>query len=404
MRASCLRGPFGWGAAFGWAFGAAAFALAGGAACGSSSGGFNGSPGTEVPGNDAGTLPTNSSTSSGASSSSSGGSTVSASSGGSSGGVSSIAPDASSDAQGATDAASGSSGGQDSGLVPDPDGGTCPAPAGITTQQQTALQIINQTRAAMGSPCDTMVPALNTSASKHCQYYAANLSNMNCISNPHVEVSGCTDYVAAQFYDRETAAGYSCMPSATNECNSSEVMAEDDNPTLAIAQWIGSIYHRSPLLDPWIRDFGYGNATMCDTIDLGEGAGSTTPADVVVSYPYDGMTGVGLSFDGALEEPTPPVPPNGWPSGMPIHVFMQASSITLTTDEFGVEGGAQVAHQVLTPQASQGYLSDAVVLYGNVPLTSNTTYRVHVAGTRQNQTFNGTTSGSFDVSFSFTTQ
>jgi hypothetical protein len=251
-----------------------------------------------------------------------------------------------------------------------------------------------------------MVPALNTSATDHCNYYAGNSTSSMCIANPHAEVSGCTGYVAANFQQRETAAGYTCMASATQGCNASEVMAFDNNPTAAIAQWIGSIYHRSPLLDPRMRDFGYGGATRCDTIDLGEGAGSTTPATVIVSYPYDGQTGVGLSFNGAQESPTPPVPPAGWPSGYPIHVFMAATSVTLTTDEFGIDGGAQIAHQVLTPQASGGYLSNAFVLYGNTPLTSKTKYRVHVAGTRvvSSRFGGGSTSASFDLSFAFTTQ
>jgi hypothetical protein len=64
----------------------------------------------------------------------------------------------------------------------------------------------------------------------------------------------------------------------------------------------------------------------------------------------------------------------------------------------------QLAHQVMTPQSANGYLSNALVLYGNAPLAAQTKYRVHVAGTRQNQSFSGTTSAQFDVSFAFTTQ
>jgi hypothetical protein len=295
------------------------------------------------------------------------------------------------------DAGQGSSSGpQDSGIVGVGDaGGACPAPSGITMQQATALQTVNQTRAAMGSPCATMAAALNTSSTKHCTYYAANASNMSCIADPHTEVSGCTDFVAASFGTRETAAGYMGNPS-------SEVMAFDDNPTSALGQWIDSVYHRTPLLDPWTRDLGYGGATRCDTMDFGVGAAA--PANLVVPYPYDGQTGVVTSFDGSLEGPAPPAPPNGWPSGVPIHVFMQASSITLTTDEFGVDGGAQLAHQEMTPQTSSGYLRNALVLYGNAPLVSGTKYRVHLAGTRQTQSFTGTSTASFDVNFAFTTQ
>jgi hypothetical protein len=59
---------------------------------------------------------------------------------------------------------------------------------------------------------------------------------------------------------------------------------------------------------------------------------------------------------------------------------------------------------VLTPQASNGYLVNAIVLYGNAPLVSQTTYLVHIAGTRENQGLRTTTMASFDVSFSFTTK
>jgi hypothetical protein len=256
----------------------------------------------------------------------------------------------------------------------------------------------------MGSPCINDVTSLNTSATKHCAYYAANVTSSTCVADPHSEVSSCPMYVAANFGTRESSAGYTCQPSATQNCMASEVMAFDDNPTAAITQWIGSIYHRTPLLDPRMRDFGYGNATGCDTIDLGEGLGSTTPDSVIVSYPYDGQTGVPLSFKGNQEVPTPPVPPAGWPSAYPITVFMAATSVTLTTDAFGIDGGAQIAHQVMTPQSAQGYLSNALVLYGNVPLTTKTTYRVHVAGTRTKQGYPSSTTAQFDVSFAFTTQ
>jgi hypothetical protein len=346
-----------------------------------------------------------------------GSSSSSGGSGGSSGSSSGSGSGAGSDAKTATDSAASGDGGSEAalpttsfGLVLDGDAGTCPAPAGISTNQATALQIVDSTRAAMGSPCATLVPALDTSATKHCAYYAANAASTataSCIANPHVEVSGCSGFVAANFGDRETDAGYKCTWSPTQGCGASEVMAFDDNPTAALAQWIGSIYHRSPLLDPRMRDFGYGNATGCDTIDLGEGAGSTTPDDVIVSYPYDGETAVTpLSFNGKQESPTPPVPPAGWPSALPIHVYMAATSITLTTDEFGVEGGAQLAHQILRPQDAAGYLVNALVLYGNAPLVSQTTYRVHVAGTRTKQSSVGgaSTSAQFDVSFAFTTK
>jgi hypothetical protein len=237
-----------------------------------------------------------------------------------------------------------------------------------------------------------MVPALNTSASKHCAYYAANQppASATCVADPHVEVAGCADFVAAQFNVRETDAGYMGNPN-------SETMAFDDSGTVSVQQWIDSVWHRAPVLSPWTRDLGYGAATACDTMDFGVGAAS--PTDLIVTYPYQGQTGVPTSFNGAQEGPTPPAPPAGWPSGYPVHVYVNANSLgtTITTHEFSVDGGALLAHQWVTPQTPNAVLQDAVVLYANSPLTASTRYRVHVAGT-------GANGAAVDVNFTFTTK
>ncbi len=283
----------------------------------------------------------------------------------------------------------------DSGTVLAGDAGTCTPLASVDMNTATALQVVNSTRAAMGSPCATMVADLNTSATKHCQYYAANLNSTTagCDSkaDPHSEMSGCPDFVAASPGTRENDAGYKSNGWA-------EVMAFDDNSTEALGQWINSIWHRTPVLSPWTRDLGYGAATGCDTIDFGTGAAS--PSNLVMTYPYDGQTGVMRSFNGTYESPAPPEPPTKWPSGYPVHVYMQGTTITLTTDEMSVDGGAELAHQVITPQTSNGILGDAVVLYANSPLAAATRYRVHIAGTRQGRTG----SAAFDVNVAFTTQ
>ena len=51
----------------------------------------------------------------------------------------------------------------------------------------------------------------------------------------------------------------------------SEVMAFSGDPVSAIGQWINSVYHRTPLLSPWLQEMGYGMTADCDTIDMGQG-------------------------------------------------------------------------------------------------------------------------------------
>ena len=154
----------------------------------------------------------------------------------------------------------------------------CPAgtPAGAPA---TALDTINALRSHMGLACMSLVAEINTSSQKHCDYYQQNTANKTCIANAHEEVDSCAGFVAKSFATRMTNAGYTGSPR-------SEVMAFSGNPTSAIGQWINSVYHRTPLLSPWIAEMGYGMTEDCDTIDMG--LGPKQPDDVTAVYPYPG--------------------------------------------------------------------------------------------------------------------
>jgi hypothetical protein len=272
---------------------------------------------------------------------------------------------------------------------------TCPAaPTGSPTQAAAAYTTENTARAAMGIPCASLVSALDTSATDHCDYYVANAGNSSCESDPHVEMAGCSMYVAAQFYQREAAAGYTGLPAF-------EDIAFVDNGSTATQTFIDSVWHRIPVLSPWVRDIGYGggmgNGTGCDTIDFG--VGSSTPLSVTAVYPYPGQTGVPTSFNGALEGPTPPEPPGGWPSGYPISVYMFGAT-TATVHTITVLGDSTpIAHELISymgagdPEGllaacSTSYMGPdgaectgaGFILYTNSPMTSGTRYHVHVEG------------------------
>ncbi len=249
-------------------------------------------------------------------------------------------------------------------------GQACPAPTGAPADATTAITIANGIRAKIGSPCSVIAPALDTSATKHCTYYKANAGMGACVSNPHVEVMACTQYVGAQFYDRMAVAGYNGQPA-------SEDMAFVGDPTQAVGQWVDSVWHRPPLLSPWVRDFGYGSAAGCDTADFGVGA--SAPTNTVANYPYDGQTGVPTSFSGN-EGPTPPAPPTGFPSGYPITVFLMGATITAHT--LTLDGDAALIGHVWIGPADSQFLRDAYVMYANKPLTPGKKYRVHVEATQ----------------------
>ena len=154
-------------------------------------------------------------------------------------------------------------------------------------------------------------------------------------------------------------------------------MAFGNDPQRAIDMWVNSVWHRVPILSPWITEFGYGGADGCDTMDLGQG--TPMPADTVVLYPYTGQIDVPATFHGDREGPEPPMPASGWPSGSPITVYAQDLAVTehlltLASDDTPIE------HVWITP-ADSNLLSDAIMMYANLPLESQTTYRVRITGT-----------------------
>lgn len=267
-----------------------------------------------------------------------------------------------------------------------PTTGSCPAaPVGAPANAITAINDVDTLRVAMGLKCANLVLTLDKSAQAHCDFYAANTGNATCEGgsiSPHDEVTGCTGFTGADPGARVKAAGYVGNGWA-------EVMAFDDDPHKSVAQWINSVWHRTPLLSPWWNDMGYGNAAMCDVIDLGPGTQS--PATMTAMYPYAGQTGVPRSFNGAQEGPVPPAPPTGWPSGSPITLYVR--NATTVSHSIEVQGsGIPLDHQWIDYKQSDND-SDQVIMYTNSPFTANTVYHVTIA-----VTINGTPK-TFDWTF-----
>jgi hypothetical protein len=236
-----------------------------------------------------------------------------------------------------------------------------------------ALNTENEIRLAMGLDCAELVPELVLSAQNHCDYYVANEGDDMCEApSPHDEIEGCPEFTGEGLGDRIRAAGYMLRGSA------SECMAFSGDPARSTMQFVDSVYHRTPVLDPWMRHLGYGGGDGCDTIDYG--TGPMTDMDVTAFYPYADQTNVPVSFDGSREGPEPPEPSSGWPSGYPVTLYGQ--DLEVTSHAIFVDGTEEeLAHLWLAENDST--LPDyAKVLYTEAPLTANTTYRVVIEATR----------------------
>jgi hypothetical protein len=270
---------------------------------------------------------------------------------------------------------------------------TCPSPPSSSPANAVkAWQVLNQVRLAAGSGCMNLVAALDTSAQAYCSYEANNASNASCVAQAHTEVSGCSGYTGADVQSREVAAGYPQSLAYTEVATTF-----GNNPTAAVPNWIDTVFHRIPVLDPWTTDMGYGGATGCDAIDIGRGM-STVSTKAVVTYPYDGQTNVPASFSG-LEGPQPPAPSGGYPSSYPVNIYAQGLSVTqhvLTKDG----DSTPLDHLWLDKNSSQlmaglqGYFGDTAFLYG-APFATNTKYHVKIVGTYAG--------GTLDEEWSFTT-
>jgi hypothetical protein len=264
-------------------------------------------------------------------------------------------------------------------------------PDGASDNAVQAWMLLNETRLAAGSGCMNLVLELATSAQKHCDYGVTNRGNASCTADAHTEIDGCPGFTGKDVQSREIAAGYPRMLAYTEVATTF-----GNNPVAALPNWIDTVYHRIPLLDPWTADMGYGGADNCDVIDIGRGT-STAPQDLIVTYPYDGQTNVPPAWNG-LEGPAPPAPAGGWPSSYVINVYaqgIQVSEHVLTKDGDDTPLD-HVFLDINSPEISglQPYFHNTVFIYG-APFELNTKYRVKVVGTR--------TGGDLNVEWTFTT-
>jgi len=264
-----------------------------------------------------------------------------------------------------------------------------PAPDGTPENAVTALNYLNSLRLPAGAGCVRMVTEINKAAENHCKYYVDPANEGMCTANAHNEVMGCAGFTGTGPGQRMAAAGYMAR-------GGGEVMAFANNPKSAIDQWVNSVWHRIPLLDPWTGDMGYGAAPdACDTIDFGNGA-MGVPNTTVLVYPYDGQTNVPTSFNGQYEGPMPPAPPTGWPSASPVTLYARMLDITehvLTKDG----DTTPIEHVWITGSDPMwgNYLRTSVFMYANAPFEPMTKYRVVMKGSSQ--------AGPLDKTWTFTT-
>ncbi len=256
--------------------------------------------------------------------------------------------------------------------------GTLPVDA--SSEQASALWWVNTYRRQAGLAPMNQIQTINTAASAHAQYVDANpeLYSDGQLSL-HQESSAGVGFTGEAFWDRMTVAGYTDEPYR-------EVIARQPTAAAAVAHWMESLYHRLPLLQPVSSHMGYGTkisgTQFVNVMDIGIAPGPEVMVGNGVAWPPPGMHGVAVSWDG-LEEPQPPPPVNGYPSGPVVTLVFSRSSVpTLISHQMTdvTVGSVPIDHTALSPDNDLRMKENtAIALYADSPLEADREIEVDIA-------------------------
>ncbi|OGQ77468.1 MAG: hypothetical protein A2289_25170 [Deltaproteobacteria bacterium RIFOXYA12_FULL_58_15] len=252
-----------------------------------------------------------------------------------------------------------------------------------------ALDALNDYREMMGLSVVVENAKLVQASQNHVDYFLTNVGvNETCAGegiSPHDEVSGCPGFTGEGPGERTGYAGYSGAGVA--ECMS----FVNDGPQ-AIYGWLATVYHRLCIASPEIFEMGFakgerseGNVKV-DVIEVGL-ASSADPSHIA-RWPVPDAMDVPKSWDG-LENPLPPTPPDGYPSGPIVSVIYPPADDANISDATISDHTGDVASYFLSPEIDPNLAyTNAYFVYSHKPLTERRTYTVEFTGTRGGSAWN----------------
>ncbi len=254
-----------------------------------------------------------------------------------------------------------------------------------------AREAINDYRALMGLPPVADEQHLTAAAKAHVDYYLGSIGvDEACAGgtiSPHDEVAGCPGFTGQAPWDRAAAAGYPSQ--GVGEC-----IHFVNDPELSVYDWLISVYHRFCIAAPEVTHVGYAAGRKAlggfsiDVLDVGNA--SSADAAHVARWPVPDAADVPKAWDG-LENPQPPPPPGGYPSGPIVGVIyppqddVEITSATLSHSTGNVP--STFIHPGNDPHLGG---SNGFFLYSDLPLVERRTYDVRFFGTRDGATLNDT--------------
>lgn len=265
-----------------------------------------------------------------------------------------------------------------------------------TPVHQEVRDRINYYRRLLGLQQIKINKNLNAAAYNHALYLTGNFSD------GHYENNKISKYFSGKLpWDRTTYFGYLSPMTAENlHFVESHILAVDD--------WMNSLYHRFPLVNPIFTEMGYGYAQKGDryinVLNVGAPKFSNLEQRIIV-YPADGQKGVPLTWSG-MEDPDPLrlYPEADSPGGYPITLLVsgdRAESVRLLKASLTRSDGKNIEFYSFDFQNDPS-LTDkmAVAIIPKEELESNTEYRVSINGLIN---YNDDTEEEFIKDWSFTT-
>lgn len=236
---------------------------------------------------------------------------------------------------------------------------------------------INYRRSQIGVPAVTQNAQIDNAALGHSEYQRIN----NLMS--HDQEPGRQGFTGADLGDRLAAAGYTL--DRNRGFAYGEVISGTNNRSgfFMVEELITAIYHRFVVFEPMFRELGTGVATSASgynyfTADFASrnGYGPGIARGTIVTWPFNGQTGVPANFFSNTEQPDPV--PDRNEVGYPVSVHANLDA-TLAVTSFTVRPRGGAALQVLRvdPLGSKTAASIVPLL----PLRAATTYEVEFTGT-----------------------
>jgi uncharacterized protein YkwD len=241
---------------------------------------------------------------------------------------------------------------------------------------------INYRRTQAGVGALARNSMLDRSSQAHSDYQRMN----NKVT--HEEAPDKPGFTGVTEEDRVKAAGYTL----TGEYAAGEIIAATQNNTgfYMAEQLVSAIYHRFVMFEPKFRDMGSGASTTSAgyiyfTSNLGATGtyGAGLPSNTIVTWPFNGQTGVDTNFLSDYEEPDP-VPAKGVNEvGYPISVHANLTeAVAVQSFTVHARGGADLKTRLLVKDQDPNTTMMSVAAI--VPLSrlaANTIYDVSFTGT-----------------------